>query len=183
MDGSIRDSYSECQVCKWHVMNGKWGEIVTKSNKAHEWIMMLRKDTITLFKGTHIRIREYSQLFLSVTVPIHGQCSKTPLICYPVRKIELIQTMKFTWQVYFDDLKERHQSVSCDIPLEYSSVGIFIWVTYKYTYIYIIFIILVLIQPGNKSSLRAWLDLLWLAYDIWCTCCCESEWHSVQAIS
>lgn len=59
------------------------------------------------------------------------------------------------------------------------SVEIFIWVIF----FFIIFIILVPIQPRDKSSLWAWLDLLWLAYDIWCMCCCESEWHPVQAIS
>ena len=74
----------------------------------------------------HIGIREYSELFLSVVVPIHGQFSKTPLICYHFRRIEWIQAMKFTQQVYFDDLKERHQTVSSDILLEYSSVKIFI---------------------------------------------------------
>lgn len=50
MDGSIRDSHSECQVCTMTGSKWKMREIVTESNEVHKWIMMLRKNTITLFK-------------------------------------------------------------------------------------------------------------------------------------
>lgn len=62
------------------------------------------KEYYHFLQRIYVRIREYSELFLSIALPVHGQFSKTPLICYPLRRTEWMQTMKFTWQIYFDDL-------------------------------------------------------------------------------